>query len=80
MQGYTSVMGHLPSSNEGLTSVRNSTVHQKANSHSLSPTKNKSNISQNNGQMILNLNNTAIKHIMDSNKKKEYNHFAGVIG
>lgn len=77
-------MGHLPSSNEGLaSSVRNSTMsaHQKVNSHSLSPTKVKSNISQNNGQMILNLNNTAIKNLMDSNKKnRKYDHFAGVVG
>ena len=68
-QGYTSVMGHMPSGNDGFTSVRNSTgaANQKVNSHSLSPTKNKSNISQNNGHMILNLNNTAIKNLMGSN-------------
>ena len=62
-------MGHFPSTNEGLTSVRNS-AHHKVNSHSLSPIKNKSNISQNNGQMILNLNNNAIKNFMGSNQKK----------
>ena len=42
----------------------------KVNAHSLSPTKHKSNISQNNGQMILNLNHTAIKNLMGSNQKK----------